>query len=66
MPRIGPWEIGLILLIVLIFFGVGKLPEIGNALGKGIRSFRHAQNSDDDDKAPAKPLESKQTKEKQS
>ena len=44
MPfRMGPWEIGLILLIILIVFGVGKLPEIGGAVGKGIREFRKGQ-----------------------
>ncbi len=32
--RLGPWEIGLMLAIVLIVFGVGKLPEVGGALGK--------------------------------
>jgi len=45
MPfRMGPWEIGLILLIVLIIFGVGKLPQIGSSIGKGIREFRKAQH----------------------
>ena len=30
MPfRVGPWEIGLILVIILIIFGVGKLPQVG-------------------------------------
>jgi len=49
MPfRMGPWEIGLILLIVLIIFGAGKLPQIGGAIGKGIRSFRKAQHGEDD------------------
>ena len=38
--RLGPLEIGLILVIVLIVFGVGKLPQVGGALGKGIREFR--------------------------
>jgi len=64
MPRIGPWEIGLILLIILIFFGVGKLPQVGNALGKGIRAFRRGQ-SGEEDKDLAKPLESKEAKDKQ-
>jgi sec-independent protein translocase protein TatA len=64
MPfRIGPWEIGLILLIILIFFGVGKLPQVGNAMGKGIRAFRRGR-SGEDEKEEAKPLESKQTSEK--
>lgn len=48
MFRMGPWEIGLILLIVLIVFGVGKLPQIGGALGKSIRQFRKAQHGEED------------------
>ncbi len=49
MPfRFGPWEIGLILIIILIVFGVGKLPQIGGALGKGIRAFRKAQSGQDE------------------
>ena len=39
-PRLGPLEIGLIVLLVLIIFGVGKLPQVGSALGKSIREFR--------------------------
>ena len=35
-PHIGPWEIGLILVIILIIFGVGKLPQVGGAIGKGM------------------------------
>jgi sec-independent protein translocase protein TatA len=41
MP-IGPWELAIILLIIVIIFGVGKLPEIGGALGKGIREFKES------------------------
>ncbi len=47
--RLGPWEIGLILLIILIVFGVGKLPQVGSAMGKGIREFRKAQRGDDEE-----------------
>jgi sec-independent protein translocase protein TatA len=39
----GVWEIVLILVIVLIIFGVGKLPQVGSAIGKGLRSFKKAQ-----------------------
>jgi sec-independent protein translocase protein TatA len=46
----GPVEIGLILLIILIVFGAGKLPQVGSALGKTIREFRKASRDDDDDK----------------
>ena len=49
MPfRMGPWEIGLILTIILLIFGVGKLPQVGGAIGKGLRSFRRGRDSDDD------------------
>ncbi len=42
MPTLGPWELGIILLIVIVIFGAGKLPEIGGALGKSIREFKTA------------------------
>jgi len=49
MPfRMGPWEIGLILLAILLIFGVGKLPQVGNAIGKSIREFRRGQSGEDD------------------
>jgi len=46
---IGPWEILLILAIVLIFFGVGKLPQVGESIGKAIRSFKKAQSGDEEE-----------------
>ena len=62
MPfRIGPWEIGLILVIILIVFGVGKLPQVSGAIGKGLRSFRKAQRGEDEDeeKEKEKPIKTK-------
>jgi len=48
MPfHIGPWEIALILVIVLMLFGVGKLPQVGSAIGKGLRAFRKGQRGED-------------------
>ncbi len=48
MPfRIGPWEIALILVIILIVFGVGKLPQVGGAIGKGMRSFQKGRRGED-------------------
>jgi sec-independent protein translocase protein TatA len=38
--NLGPIELGLILLIVAMLFGVGKLPEVFGAIGKGVREFR--------------------------
>ncbi len=42
LGNIGPGELILLLVIVLVVFGPGKLPEIGQAVGKGIREFRKA------------------------
>jgi len=51
-----PAHLILILVIVLIVFGPGKLPEIGSALGKSIREFRQSTKDDEPkkDAAPAK------------
>lgn len=40
----GPWELILILVIALIVFGPGKLPEAGKALGRAVGEFRKATN----------------------
>ena len=42
MPSLGIPELVIILVIVLVIFGVGRLPEIGGAIGKSIREFRDA------------------------
>ena len=62
MPRIGWPEIILIFFVILIFFGVGKLPQVGESIGKGIRAFRRAQKGEDEGEQ-TKSLESKQAKE---
>ncbi|MBN1176844.1 MAG: twin-arginine translocase TatA/TatE family subunit [Dehalococcoidales bacterium] len=50
MPfKMGPWEIALILVIILIVFGVGKLPQVGSAIGKGIRSFKKSSAGEDEE-----------------
>jgi sec-independent protein translocase protein TatA len=56
---IGPLEIGLILLILLIVFGAGKLPQVGKALGKSISEFRkysHGDAEEDQKEADSKNL----------
>lgn len=42
MFNIGPWELILILVIVLIVFGPGRLPEVARSLGKAVNEFRRA------------------------
>ena len=50
MPfRMGPWEIALILVIVLLVFGVGKLPQAFGAIGKGMRAFKRAESGEDEE-----------------
>lgn len=48
MGTIGPYQILLILLVVLVIFGARKLPEIGGGLGKAIRNFRQASSEPDE------------------
>ena len=43
---LGPMELGLILTLVLILFGAGKLPQVFESFGKGVKSFRDAQRDD--------------------
>lgn len=56
----GPWELVIILLIVAMLFGVGRLPEVFGAVGKGIREFRkestHAENTAAKTEKPADPI----------
>jgi len=42
---LGPWEIAAIVLAVVLLFGVGKLSQVGGALGKTIREFKKEKNS---------------------
>jgi sec-independent protein translocase protein TatA len=52
---VGPTELIIILFIVLVLFGAGKLPEIGGALGKGIKNFKKATREPDEiDITPSK------------
>ena len=45
---IGMPELLIVLVIILIIFGAGKLPEIGKGLGKGIRNFKNATSGKDE------------------
>jgi sec-independent protein translocase protein TatA len=59
MPSIGPLELGIILLIVLIVFGPKRLPGLGRQLGSGMREFKDSitgKDKDDDDEPDAKPI----------
>ena len=49
MPNVGPLEVAVVLIIVLIIFGPKRLPELGRSMGRGIREFRGSLGGDDDD-----------------
>jgi sec-independent protein translocase protein TatA len=42
----GPWELGFILVIVLLIVGPGKLPQVAESMGKGIQKFKKAREED--------------------
>jgi sec-independent protein translocase protein TatA len=56
MPNIGLTELIIIVVIALVFFGPGKLPELGSAMGKAIRGFKKSMSDPDNktDKDPEK------------
>ena len=57
MGGVGPWEIAVILLVIVIIFGAGRIPEIGANLGKGIRNFKKSFSEIDADDEEKKKLE---------
>ena len=55
LGSLGPTELLLILLIVIIIFGARKLPDLGKSLGDGIKNFKKSMSTkDDDDKSSKK------------
>jgi sec-independent protein translocase protein TatA len=56
MP-VGPWELVIILAIVVVIFGAGRLSEIGGAFGKSVREFRNATR----DEPPPPPAQATPT-----
>jgi len=64
MFKLGPLEIGLILVIILIVFGVGKLPQVGAALGKSINAFKKGQAGEDEEEKAKEAKVVKRTRRK--
>ena len=66
----GPWELLIVLAVVLLIFGPKRLPALGKSLGSGARSFRDAitgrhDKEDEDDEVPALPPAPDVTREKE-
>ena len=55
-PHIGPMEGDLILLVILMIFGMGKLPQVSGALGKAIREFRKGHSAEAESQPETKKL----------
>jgi sec-independent protein translocase protein TatA len=56
MPALGPWELIIVLVIVVVIFGAGRIADVGGALGKSVREFRGAVKSPEE-KAAEKAAE---------
>jgi len=56
---LGMTELIVILVIVMVIFGAGKLPEVGSALGKGIKNFKSSMTDSQSDKSAKGDIEDK-------
>lgn len=60
MFGLGTQELLIILVLVMIVFGAGKLPQVGGALGKGLRNFKKGMNDAEDvEEATVEEIEKK-------
>ena len=50
----GPWEWIIVLVVILIMFGAGKLPQVLGQMGKGVKAFKDGMNDKDGDLLEAK------------
>ena len=50
MFRLGPWEIALIVAVVVIIFGPKRLPELGRGIGQFVKNLTHSLKGEKDDK----------------
>lgn len=66
MFGLGTQELLIILVLVMIIFGAGKLPQVGGALGKGLRNFKKGMNdaTDDVEEAEVTKIDEKKDEEK--
>ncbi len=58
MLGLGPLELGIILVIIIIIFGVGRISKVGGELGKGIKAFKDGLESGDEEEAEGEEKES--------
>lgn len=61
--RMGMGEILVILVVVLLIFGANRIPQLGDALGRGIRNFKKAKDEDDTIDITPRPQQQEQLRE---
>jgi len=67
MPSLGPGELIIIFLIVLLLFGASQIPKVARGLGQGLREFKNAARAlQEDDKEEEKKAESSEKSSKES
>ena len=59
MFGLGTTELIIILVLVLVIFGAGKLPQVGGALGKGLRNFKEGVKDIDEEEQDPEKIEEK-------
>lgn len=57
MFGLGTQELLIILVLVMIIFGAGKLPQVGNSLGKGLRNFKKGMSEAEEDEIEEAKIE---------
>jgi len=57
MPNLGPMELIIILVIVIVLFGASRLPQIGKGIGEGIKNFKKGMKAADEDDEPQRLAE---------
>jgi sec-independent protein translocase protein TatA len=57
MPNLGPTELIIILIIVLVIFGASRLPGLFKALGQGVKEFREASKDTSAEEKPKEPAD---------
>jgi sec-independent protein translocase protein TatA len=57
--NLSPWEIIAIVVVIILIFGVNKIPQLGKGLGEGIRNFKSAMKSGSEDPEEKKDSDKK-------
>jgi sec-independent protein translocase protein TatA len=60
LGMIGPWQIVLIVAVVLLLFGGKKIPELMKGIGKGAREFKKGISGEDEEEEPRKDVTKKE------